>query len=203
LGARWLSSGVARSFPTVAPPCPEGLRRHSPRSLPSAWRRCNAQVTMAARLTDLVGSGRQTMIIMGLDYGSSRIGAAVCDELEIAAHPLPTIACDGSELDQVAELVDRRRVEIIVVGLPLRMDGTEGTQARKARGFAKRLRRRLPAVEVVTVDERLTSAQAHRALSDMGVTMRVRRREVDRMAAQIILQRYMGRRAAERRPPGQ
>lgn len=131
---------------------------------------------------------------MALDYGESRIGAAVCDELEIAAHPLPTVECDGLELEEIAALVERRGVERIVVGLPVRMDGQEGAQARKARGFAKKLRKRLPEVDVVLVDERLTSAQAHRTLSDMGARMKERRRKVDRMAAQIILQRHLERR---------
>ena len=139
------------------------------------------------------------MVILGLDYGERRIGVAVSDELEIAAHARPTVTRDGGELDRIAQLAEERGVGLIVVGMPLRMDGTEGIQARKVRGFIKDLRKRLPAVEVATMDERLTTAQAHRALSDMGASMRTRRREVDRMAAQIILQRYLGRRAAERR----
>ena len=140
-----------------------------------------------------------TMRILGLDYGQRRIGAALSDELEVAAHPLPTIERDGEVLERVARLVAEREVEQIVVGLPLRMDGSEGTQARKVRGFVKDLRRRLPETDVVTMDERLTTAQAHRALSEMGASMRTRRSEVDRMAAQIILQRHLDRRASERR----
>jgi putative Holliday junction resolvase len=138
------------------------------------------------------------MIIMGLDYGERRIGAAVCDQLEIAAHPLPTLERDGSELERLAAMVGQRGAGLIVVGLPLRMDGTEGTQCRKVRGFIKRLRKTLPQVEVVTMDERLTTAEAHRALTDMGARMQQRRQDVDRMAAQVILQRYLDRRAAER-----
>ncbi len=135
---------------------------------------------------------------MGLDYGAERIGAAVSDELEVAAHPLPIIETDGDELDRIAELVKERRVELVVVGMPLQMNGTEGVQARKVRGFVKALARRLAGVDVVTTDERLTTAQAQRALSAMGASARTRRENVDRMAAQIILQRYMGRRAAQR-----
>lgn len=132
---------------------------------------------------------------MGLDYGEKRIGAAVCDELEIAAHPLPTIERDGREFERLAELIHERGVELVVLGMPIRMDGTVGTQARKVRGFIKQLRKRLPGLEVATMDERLTSAQAHRALSAMGASMRERRNNVDRMSAQIILQRYLGRRS--------
>ncbi|MHC4480127.1 MAG: Holliday junction resolvase RuvX [Planctomycetota bacterium] len=139
------------------------------------------------------------MVILGLDYGERRIGAAVSDELEIAAHPLPTIERDGQEIERIASLVRERDATLVVLGMPLRMDGTEGTQARKVRGFAKALRKRLPEVEFVLMDERLTTAQAHRALSEMGASMRQRRARVDRMAAQIILQRFLGRRAAQRR----
>lgn len=139
------------------------------------------------------------MVILGLDYGERRIGAAVSDELEIAAHPLPTIRRDGGELDHIAGLVAERGVSQVVVGMPMRMDGSEGEQARRVRGFVKRLKGRLPAVGVAMIDERLTTAQAHRALSEMGASMRQRRDNVDRMAAQIILQRYLDSRAARRR----
>ncbi len=142
-----------------------------------------------------ISEGRSSrVIIMGLDYGERRIGASVCDELEIAAHPLPTIERDGTELDRIGGLVDERGVERIVLGLPVRMDGTEGRAARKVRGFAKELRQELPGVEVVFEDERLSTAQAHSALSQMGAGSRQRRQNVDRMAAQIILQRYLEQR---------
>ena len=136
---------------------------------------------------------------MALDYGERRIGAAVCDELEIAAHALSTIACDGGEQETIASIVLERGVERIVVGLPLRMDGKEGVASRRVRGFVKRLRRRLPEVEIALTDERLSSAQAHGALSQMGASMRQRRSNVDRMAAQIILERYLARRRSAAR----
>ncbi len=139
------------------------------------------------------------MVILALDFGQRRIGVAVSDELELAAHGLETIETDaeGSELEHIAELVRERGVERIVVGLPINMDGSEGTQCHRARGFAKRLRRRLPGIAIEMVDERLTTAQAHRALSEEGVTMGRRARRVDRMAAQLILTRYLKRRDRE------
>ncbi len=140
------------------------------------------------------------MVVLAIDWGGSRIGVAVSDELGIAAHFLATVEKDGQELDRIAELVRQRGADRIVVGMPVRMDGTEGTQARKVRGFIKRLRQRLPDLIVEEQDERLTSAQAHRALSEMGASMRRRRQDVDGMAAQIILQRYLDRHAADRAP---
>lgn len=133
------------------------------------------------------------MVILGIDYGEKRIGLAVSDPLGIAAHGLDTVEADseGSELDRIAEIVSERDVERIVVGLPLHMDGGEGEVARKVRGFVKSLKRCIPDVTVELLDERLTSARAHRALSSEGVSMKERKKRVDRMAAQFILQRYL------------
>ncbi len=139
------------------------------------------------------------MIILGLDYGQQRIGVAVCDELEIAAHPMPTVERDGSELEALRRVVRERGVERIVVGLPLRTDGTEGPEARRVRGFLKDLRRELPETEVVTQDERFSTSQALEALSQMGASRRRSRESVDGMAAQIILQRHLEKRRRERR----
>ena len=136
------------------------------------------------------------MIILGLDYGERRIGVAISDQLEIAGHPRPTIEREGDEFERIADMVAREGVAQVVVGMPLQMDGTDGPAARKVRGFVKRLRKFLRDTPVATVDERLTTAQAHRALTEMKAKRRVRRREVDRMAAQIILQRYLDRRLA-------
>lgn len=132
------------------------------------------------------------MRILALDHGDRRIGVAVSDPLEIAAHGLPNIEADGSAVEQIRALVEEKEVEMVVVGLPINMDGSEGPRARKARGFAKRLRRALE-VPVEMMDERLTTARAHRALSREGVSMRERGERVDRMAAQEILRRYMNR----------
>jgi putative Holliday junction resolvase len=137
--------------------------------------------------------------ILGLDYGAARIGVALCDELEIAAHALPNVECDGEELDRIAELCAEHEVALVVLGLPLQMDGSEGNAARKVRSFAKDLRRCLRGMELQFMDERLTSAQAHSALSLMGAGSRRRRQAVDGMAAQLILQRFLDRRAAARR----
>jgi putative Holliday junction resolvase len=141
----------------------------------------------------------KAMVILGLDWGERRIGAAVSDALEVAAHVLPTIPNEGGEgaLERIAELVQERGVELIVVGMPTNMDGSAGPQAHKVRGFLKRLRRRLPRVPVETMDERLSSAQAHRSLSAEGVTMRRRAERVDGMAAQVILTRYLQRRRSQ------
>ena len=140
------------------------------------------------------------MVILALDYGERRIGVAISDELEIAAHRLPNIERDeaGSEFERIAELVAARSAGLVVVGMPLSMDGSMGTQAHKVAGFAKRLRSSLQGVPVETVDERLSSVQAHRALSAEGATMRRRGERVDGMAAQLILTRCLKQRQMKR-----
>lgn len=138
------------------------------------------------------------MKIMGLDFGTVRIGVAVCDELEIAAHPAPTVPNDDRTFERLNEIIRERGVQAIVVGLPLNMDGTEGASARKVRSFIKDIRREIPGMPVEMVDERLTSDEAHEALSMLGAGPGERRSEVDRMAAQLILQRHLEARRAAR-----
>ncbi|MFW5982582.1 MAG: Holliday junction resolvase RuvX, partial [Candidatus Brocadiia bacterium] len=139
------------------------------------------------------------MRIMALDHGDRRVGVAISDPLEIAAHAVTTLESDDSDriIDDVRELVEEKDAELVVVGLPINMNGTEGERARKARSFAKQLRRTLD-VPVELTDERLSSAEAHRALSQQNVSMGERGRRVDQMAAQVILRRYM--RARENSP---
>jgi putative Holliday junction resolvase len=141
------------------------------------------------------------MVILGLDYGDKRIGVAVTDPLEIAATALDTVerTSGGEEFEEIGRLIRERGVERIVVGLPVRMDGSEGIQVRKVRSFIKDLTRSFPDVEIETSDERLSSAQAHRALSQAGASNRVRKRNVDSMSAQLILNRYLQRRTAQKR----
>ncbi len=132
---------------------------------------------------------------MALDHGDKRIGVAVTDPSDSIALGLPTIETDDSEgeVDKIVEIVLQRGVTQIVVGLPRHMDGGEGQRARKARGFVKRLRREMPDVEYVFVDERMTSARAKRALTAEKARANVRKDNVDKMAAQFILKRFLTR----------
>lgn len=145
------------------------------------------------------------MVILALDYGEKRIGAAVTDPGGVVALGLPTIERNDeeSEFDEIARLVTERQAERIVVGMPLNMDGSEGRAVHRVRGFIKKLRRRLPQIPVETVDERLSTDEAQQVLSEARATDEQRARNVDRLAAQIILQRYLDRRSrrGQRRSP--
>ena len=134
--------------------------------------------------------------VLGLDVGSRRIGVAVSDPLGITAQGLETLQRRNKRLDFAAleRVIRDNDVREIVVGLPLRMSGAEGTQSDKMQLFAEELRRRFR-LPVHLWDERLTSAEANRLLRETELSIEKRAKAVDRMAAVLILQGWMeGRR---------
>jgi len=135
--------------------------------------------------------------ILGLDFGRARIGVAISDELQMLAHPLETIPAHEEPASRVAEIVREKQVDHVVAGIPRQMNGQIGTAATEVLEFVEKLRAILPC-PVVTWDERLTTVAAHRALRDAGKKTRHTRAYVDQVAAQMILQTYLDRRAAQR-----
>jgi putative holliday junction resolvase len=135
--------------------------------------------------------------ILGLDFGRARIGVAISDELQMLAHPLETIPANEEPVSRVAEIVREKQVDHVVAGIPRQMNGQIGTAATEVLEFVEKLRAILPC-PVVTWDERLTTVAAHRALRDAGKKTRHTRAYVDQVAAQMILQTYLDRRAAQR-----
>ena len=135
--------------------------------------------------------------ILGLDFGRARIGVAISDELQMLAHPLETIPAHEEPASRVAEIVREKQVDHVVAGIPRQMNGQIGTAATEVLEFVEKLRAILPC-PVVTWDERLTTVAAHRALRDAGKKTRDTRGYVDQVAAQMILQTYLDRRAAQR-----
>jgi putative Holliday junction resolvase len=135
--------------------------------------------------------------ILGLDFGRARIGVAISDELQMLAHPLETIPANEEPASRIAEIVREKQVDHVVAGIPRQMNGQIGTAATEVLEFVEKLRAILPC-PVVTWDERLTTVAAHRALRDAGKKTRDTRGYVDQVAAQMILQTYLDRRAAQR-----
>jgi putative Holliday junction resolvase len=135
--------------------------------------------------------------ILGLDVGSRRIGVAVSDPLGITAQGLETLQRRNKRYDfeQLQRVIQKYDVREIVVGLPLRMSGAEGTQSDKMQVFAEELRKRFR-LPVHLWDERLTSAEANRLLRETDLSIEKRGKAVDRMAAILILQGWMEQRAA-------
>jgi putative holliday junction resolvase len=132
-----------------------------------------------------------------LDVGSKRIGVAVSDPLGITAQGLETIHRENKRLDfeRLGKVISDYAVVEIVVGLPLRMSGAEGTQSDKMRQFADELKRRFN-LPVHLWDERLTSAQANRLLRETEMSIQRRGQVVDQMAAVLILQSWMEARSS-------
>jgi putative Holliday junction resolvase len=137
------------------------------------------------------------MRVMALDVGDVRIGVALSDETGTLASSLVTLKSVGPRKDAqaLAALVREHGVGEVVVGLPLRLDGSLGSQAEKVVAFVERLRRvlRLP---VVTRDERLTSVAADERLAEAGVKRRDRKARIDQAAAALILQEHLDERKA-------
>ena len=130
--------------------------------------------------------------VLGLDVGSRRIGIAVSDPLGITAQGLDTLQRRNKRQDLAAleRVIREYQVTEIVVGLPLRMSGDEGTQSDKMQVFAEDLRKRFR-MPVHLWDERLTSAEANRLLRETELSIEKRAKAVDRMAAILILQGWM------------
>ena len=133
--------------------------------------------------------------ILALDLGRARIGAAISDELRLLAHPLETIPANEQAPSRIAEIVRDKKVDHVVAGLPRQMNGQMGTAATEVLRFVEKLRAILPC-PVVTWDERLTTVAAQRTLRDAGKSTRETRGYIDQVAAQMILQSYLDRLAA-------
>ena len=133
------------------------------------------------------------MKIMGVDFGDSRTGLAICDKSEFLASPLTVIHEYNFDrcLEKTAEYVKSEKAELIVVGFPKNMNNTVGERAEKCTLFGQRLEE-LTGVKVVMWDERCTTVSAHQYLNETNVRGKKRKNVVDAVAAVIILESYLG-----------
>ena len=130
---------------------------------------------------------------LGIDHGDARIGVAATDDFGILAHPVETIdQSKGDAIERIARLVEIRQIHTLVVGLPLRMDGSEGSSAAKVRAFANQLQQRIPTIPLVFVDETLTTSSAAAKLREAGRNARQQKAIIDQAAAVEILNQWMG-----------
>ena len=129
--------------------------------------------------------------VLGLDYGTKRVGIAISDPLRRIAQPLEVV--DRSHaVARVQSLVEEFEVTMCVVGLPTSLGGEEGSAAIAAREFGVEIEE-ATGREVVFVDERFTSATAEKAMIEAGVKRRRRRETLDKVAATVILQTFLDR----------
>jgi len=132
------------------------------------------------------------MRIIGLDYGDATIGVAVSDDLGITAQGVTTIKRVGvrKDIDAVLRYVEEYEASEIVVGMPRSMDGSMGVRAEKTVEFAEKLMAATD-VPVRYYDERLSTAMAERTLIEADVSRKKRKKVIDMLAAQVILQGYL------------
>lgn len=129
---------------------------------------------------------------LGIDYGQARIGIAATDACGILAHPVESIVREKVEpLERIATLVKQMGIRTLVLGLPLRLDGTEGTACQKVRDFGRKLSRKLPDLPLLYVDEFLTTSTAQEKLHQAGKKARQFRPIIDQAAAVEILNNWM------------
>jgi putative Holliday junction resolvase len=144
--------------------------------------------------------------VVGLDLGARRIGVAVSDSAGVVAVARCTISRSGDREDderRILAVVEEASAGVVVVGLPLGLDGLSGKAAEAALSEARRLSEVLApkGVEVQTFDERFTTVSAERGLAEAGVRRKVRRKVVDQAAAAVMLQAWLDRRRADRQAP--
>jgi putative holliday junction resolvase len=142
---------------------------------------------------------------LGVDVGTVRIGTALSDPEGLLAVPLETVPRGTGDVDRIVQLAAENAAVEVVVGLPVSLDGSQGPSAAAVRSFVEVLAARLaerPGVPVRLVDERLSTAGAHRALQAAGVGGRRRRAVVDESAAAIILQTALDAERSTGKPAG-
>jgi putative Holliday junction resolvase len=137
-------------------------------------------------------NGEDSHPALGIDHGEARIGIAATDPLGILAHPVETLDVRKTDpLERIAALAGQRQVRTLVLGLPVRIDGTEGTAAAKVRAFAEKLAARLPGIPLVFVDEAYTTMDAAEKLREAGRKAKQQKAVIDQAAAVAILEAWM------------
>jgi putative Holliday junction resolvase len=139
------------------------------------------------------------MRYLAIDHGSRRIGLAICDAQETIASPLCVLDGRTEVLGRIAGIVESEGAEALVVGLPLNMDGSEGSQAAKARAFGEQLGRHL-GLRVHFQDERLSSFGAEEKLEPAGLSRARKRDLLDAVAAAEILEAFLEERVPRAGP---
>ncbi|MDF3129830.1 Holliday junction resolvase RuvX [Kiritimatiellaeota bacterium B1221] len=131
--------------------------------------------------------------VLGIDYGEVRIGLALSDMMRMVATPLETVEGKSQKLAtrRIRGILEEKKIQTVVVGLPLHMNGDFGDLAQAATDFGEKLKAQVPGLEIVMWDERMSSAEAERGMR-LSNTKAKRKKELrDQLAAQIILQSWL------------
>ena len=134
------------------------------------------------------------MRMLGIDYGEARVGTAITDELNITVQGLETIQRNNSDkivLKRLDEIFEKYEVDTIVVGMPLNMNGTMSERAKITEQFIHKLKCKYNKMKIDTMDERLTTVEAHRTMNFLDVKKTKKRGIVDTISAVYILETYL------------
>ena len=136
------------------------------------------------------------MRILGIDYGESRVGIAITDPLNITVQGLETIERNGSDkivLRRLDEIFEKFDVDTIIVGMPYNMNGTISQRAEVTQKFVHKLKCKYNDKKIDTIDERLTTVEAHKTMNFLDVNKHKKRGIVDTISAVYILETYLNK----------
>lgn len=131
---------------------------------------------------------------LGIDYGDSRVGIAITDELCITVQGLCTINHNNNDkevLKQIEEILSTYQVDTIVIGIPTNMNGTEGERAEITKKFIHKLKCKFNKIKIAGIDERLTTVAAHKTMNYLNINKKKKKDIVDTISAVYILETYM------------
>lgn len=133
---------------------------------------------------------------LGIDYGDARVGIAITDVLNITVQGLETIHHNGNDkivLARLDEIFTKYEVDTIVIGMPLNMDGSSSFRVEATNKFIHKLKCKYNKMKIETVDERLTTVQAHKTMLDLQINSKKKKQIVDTISAIYILETYVNK----------
>ena len=133
---------------------------------------------------------------LGIDYGEARVGIAITDALNITVQGLETIQRNQSDkivLKRLDEILQEYEVDTIVVGMPFHMNGTISERAKITESFVHKLKCKYNTIKIETIDERLTTVEAHKTMNFLDVNKNKKRGIIDTISAVYILETYLNK----------
>ena len=131
---------------------------------------------------------------LGIDYGESRAGIAISDSLNITSQGFETIKHNNNDkiiLRRLDEILQMYEIDTFVVGMPINMNGSEEIRVEKTKQFIHKLKCKYNKITIETIDERLTTVEAHRTMNFLEVNKKKKKNIVDTLSAQYILEIYL------------
>ena len=133
---------------------------------------------------------------LGIDYGDSRVGIAITDELGITVQGLETMHHKGNDkivLKRLEEICNQYAIDTMVIGLPLNMNGTSSERVEITEKFIHKLKCKFNKINIEKIDERLTTVAAHKTMNYLNINKREKKNIVDTISAVYILETYMNK----------